>query len=87
MVRYYKQTSDNYIIAIGTGAGGTEVTKVEYDEIMAIIQSCPNVEDKGYRLKTDLTWEAYDLPPEPEPSDEDELSDTQALNILLGGAT
>lgn len=54
---------------------------------MAIIQSCPNVDGKGYRLKTDLTWEAYDLPPEPEPSDEDELSDTQALNILLGGAT
>lgn len=87
MVRYYKQTSDNYIIAIGTGAGGTEVTKVEYDEIMAIIQNRPAAEGKGYRLKTDLTWEAYDLPPEPEPSDEDELSDTQALNILLGGAT
>ena len=87
MVRYYKQTSDNYIIAIGTGAGGTEITKVEYDEIMAIIQKRPSADGKGYRLKADLTWEAYDLPPEPEPSDEDELSDTQALNILLGGAT
>ena len=87
MVRYYKQTSDNYIIAIGTGAGGTEVTKVEYDEIMAIIQNRPSADGKGYRLKADLTWEAYDLPPEPEPSDEDVLSDTQALNILLGGAT
>ena len=87
MVRYYKQTSDNYIIAIGTGAGGTEITKVEYDEIMAIIQNRPSADGKGYRLKADLTWEAYDLPPEPEPSDEDELSDAQALNILLGGAT
>ena len=87
MVRYYKQTSDNYIIAIGTGAGGTEVTKVEYDEIMAIIQNRPAAEGKGYRLKSDLTWEAYDLPPEPEPSDEDELSDAEALSILLGGAT
>lgn len=87
MVRYYKQTSDNYIIAIGTGAGGTEVTKVEYDEIMAIIQNRPSAGGKGYRLKTDLTWEEYDLPSEHEPSDEDELSDTQALNILLGGAS
>lgn len=87
MVRHYKQTSDNYIIAIGTGYGGTEITKVEYDEIMAIIQNRPAAEGKGYRLKTDLTWETYDLPPEPEPSDEDELSDTQALNILLGGAS
>lgn len=86
-MRYNKQTSNNYILAIGTGYGGTEITETEYNDIMAIIQSCPNVEGKGYRLKTDLTWEAYDLPPEPEPSDEDELSDTQALNILLGGAT
>lgn len=84
MVRYYKQTSDNYIIAIGTGAGGTEVTKVEYDEIMAIIQNRPSADGKGYRLKADLTWEAYDLPPEPEPSDEDELSDAEALNVILG---
>lgn len=86
-MRYNKQTSNNYILAIGTGAGGTEITEAEYKNIMAIIQSCPNVDGKGYRLKTDMTWEAYDLPPEPEQSDEDELSDAQVLNILLGGAT
>ena len=86
-MRYNKQTSNNYILAIGTGYGGTEITETEYNDIMAIIQSCPAAEGKGYRLKTDLTWEEYDLPPKPEPSDEDELSDTQALNILLGGAT
>ena len=85
-MRYYKQTFDNYILVIGTGAGGTEITETEYNDIMAIIQSCPNVEGKGYRLKTDLTWEEYDLPPEPEPSDEDEISTDEALNILLGGA-
>lgn len=87
-MRYFVQYGKkNHIIAIGTGAGGTEITKVEYDEIMAISQKRPSADGKGYRLKADLTWEAYDLPPEPEPSDEDELSDTQALNILLGGAT
>lgn len=83
-MRFYKQTSNHYIIAIGTGAGGTEITETEYNDIMAIIQSCPAAEGKGYRLKTDLTWEAYDLPPEPEPSDADELSDAQALNMILG---
>ena len=86
-MRYNKQTSNNYILAIGTGYGGTEITEAEYNEIMAIIQNCPTAEGKGYRLKTDLTWEEYDLPPEPEPSDEDELSDAEALNILLGGAS
>lgn len=86
-MRYNKQTSNNYILAIGTGYGGTEITEAEYNEIMAIIHSRPTAEGKGYRLKADLTWEEYDLPPEPEPSDEDELSDTEALNILLGGAS
>ena len=85
-MRYYKSTENRYILAIGTGAGGTEITESEYNDIMAIIQSCPAAEGKGYRLKTDLTWEEYDLPPEPEPSDEDELSDAEALNILLGGS-
>ena len=86
-MRYFVQYGKkNHIIAIGTGAGGTEITEAEYNEIMAIIQNRPSADGKGYRLKTDLTWEAYDLPPEPEPSDEDEISTDEALNILLGVA-
>lgn len=83
---YYKQLSDNYILAIGTGPGGTEITETEYNSILSVIQSRPISETKGYRLRTDLTWEAYDLPPEPEPSDDDEISNEEALNILLGGS-
>lgn len=85
-MKYYKQISDNYLIAIGTGVGGTEITEDEYNEILSVIRSRPRSEGKGYRLKTDLTWEEYDLLPEPEPSDEDELSEAEALDILLGGA-
>ena len=84
-MRYNKQTSNNYILAIGTGYGGTEITEAEYNEIMAIIQNRPTAKGKGYRLKADLTWEEYDLPPVPEPSDDDEISTYEALNILLGG--
>lgn len=86
MTRYYKQTDDVYILAVGVGVGGMEISAAEYSEILSIIQNRPSADGKGYRLKTDLTWEAYDMPPEPEPSDEDELSDAEALNILLGGA-
>lgn len=82
-----KQTDGDYILAVGIGAGGTEITEAEYEQIMAAIRSCPEADGKGYRLKTDLTWEEYDLPPEPEPSDTDELTDAEALDILLGGAT
>ena len=86
-MRYFAQYNDSgTLLAIGTGPGGVEITESEYNEIMAVIQNRPQADGKGYRLKTDLTWEEYALPPEPEPSDEDELSDAEALDILLGGA-
>lgn len=88
-MRYYVKYNDSgNILAVGTGPGGTEVTEAEYNDILAAIRSRPTPPSgKGYRLKTDLTWEEYDLPPEPEPSDEDELSEVETLDILLGGAT
>ena len=87
MTRYYKQTDGMYILTVGVGVGGMEISEDEYSEILSVIQNRPIAEDKGYRLKADLTWEEYDLPPVPEPSDNDEISTDEALNILLGGAT
>lgn len=83
-MRYFAKIEDYTYQAIGIGNGGIEITETEYNEIMEILQHIPSAEGKGYRLKTDLTWEAYDLPPEPEPSDEDEISDTEALNVIMG---
>lgn len=86
LVRHYKNIQNNYIIAIGTGPGYEEITEEEYNVILSTIQNCPAApKNKGYHLKADLTWEEYDLPPQPEPSDEDEISDMEALDILLGG--
>ena len=87
MTRYYKQTDDVYILAVGVGVGGMEISAAEYREILSIIQNCPIAEGKRYRLKADLSWEEYDMQPVPEPSDDDEISTDEALNILLGGAT
>lgn len=84
-MRYYKQIQDNYILAIGTGYGNDEISEQEYNEIMSVICSCPNEDGKGYRLRTDLTWEEYELPPVVL-SDDDELSTEEAMDILLGGA-
>lgn len=62
-MRYYKQISGDYLPAIGTGNGGdVEITEDEYNEILAVVQSCPNEDGKGFHLKTDLTWEAFNLP-------------------------
>lgn len=86
MSKYFKNYDGDYIFSIGEGIGDTEITQEEYEHILSAIRSRPTAEPGYmYKLRTDLTWEAYDLPPEPEPSDEDELSDAEALDILLGG--
>lgn len=69
-MRYYKNIENGYILAIGTGGGGAEITESEYNTIMAVIQQKPKWENNtDYHLKADLTWEPYERIPE-EPSDE-----------------
>ena len=77
-MRYYKQIEGNYITAIGTGGGGTEITEREYNDIMAIIQQKPQrTEIADYRLKTDLTWEQYErIEPSTEPEPPENLSES-----------
>lgn len=86
-MRYYKTIDNGYIISIGTGNGGTEITEQEYAEILSVIRNKPTPrEGFDYRLKTDLTWEEYKLPPiEPEPlTDEEAL--TRYANMLTGAS-
>ena len=79
-----RQIDGNYILAIGTGAGGTEITESEYNEIMTAIQNKPpRTETLDYRLKTDLTWESYEHEPEPEP-EPDDSDKAEAYDILMG---
>lgn len=48
----------------GGGSGGVEITEQEYAEILTAIRNKPTPRDGfDYRLKTDLTWEEYVLPP------------------------
>ena len=81
-MRYYKLIEDGYISAIGTGGGGVEITEAEYNQIMSVIQSKPpRTETIDYRLTESLTWEEYEVPPEPEDEDVD---DGEALGIITG---
>lgn len=83
-MRYYKHIENGYILAIGIGGGGTEITEAEHNTIMAVIQQKPKWENNvDYHLKADLTWEPYERIPE-EPSDE--VDAEEALEILTGGA-
>lgn len=81
-MRYYKVIEDGYIMTIGTGFGGTEITEQEYNEILAIIRNKPkDTPTLIYKLKTDLTWESVEVEPEPEPDPTPE----DALDFLFGG--
>ena len=79
---WYKVTRDGYILGVGTGGAGEQITESEYNTILDIIHNKPAAtETTDYRLKTDLTWELYEIdPPEPGPLDPQE-----ALDFIFGG--
>lgn len=79
---YYKKIVDGYITCIGTGAGQTEITQEEYENILTVIQSRPTPEAGfDYRLREDLTWEQVELLIDDDP----ELSEEEAMDIIMGG--
>ena len=81
-MRFYKLIENGYILAIGTGGGGTEITEQEYNTIMEVIHQKPaRTETKDFRLTESLTWEEYNRPPEPE---DEEIDDGEALGIITG---
>ncbi len=83
-MRYFKLIQNGYVLSIGEGYDGVEISEDEYNEIMAVIKARPEAE-KGfdYLLKEDLTWEMIEVPII-EPSDDDEISDAEALAIIQG---
>lgn len=79
-MRFYKVINGNYITEIGTGLNGEEITESEYQEILLLIQNKPpRTETTDYHLKIDLTWEPYEVEPEPDIPTADEL-----LSIIMG---
>lgn len=62
-----------------------EITHEEYDRIRSMIAEKPAApEGFGYRLTDGLEWELYELPTVEET--DVEISDSEALDIILGGA-
>ena len=81
-MKYWKSVANGYIQSIGIGNGKTQISESEYNEILNAFNNKPKAtKDKIYRLKTDLTWEEYDV----EPIEvEDEPSAEEILDILTG---
>ena len=97
-MRYYKQTANNYIIAIGTGSGGTEITEAEYNALLSEIREKSAMVDKLYGGEITIDEVPADWQEEIQrrvderiaaegTAEEQDIPAEEALNILLGGAT
>lgn len=82
-MRYFKQIFESCIVSVGTGFGNTEISEEEYNGIMSVIHNRPIPQDGyAYRLREDLTWELYELPPVEEI--EEEISGEELLDMIEG---
>lgn len=83
-MKYYENDFDGYIVSVSVDRGSAEIPVTRYNEILSMLTQKPAPTDTtDYRLKTDLTWEAYAIPaPEPHsPTAEDKA---EAFDILTG---
>ena len=97
-MRYYKQTANNYIIAIGTGSGGTEITEAEYNALLSEIREKTDLVNKLYSGEITIDAVPADWQEEIQrrvneriaaesSAEEQDIPAEEALDILLGGAT
>lgn len=85
-MKYFLNLDGDYIASLSTEFGEQEIPESEYNEILSIVRSYPKGAPGGYTYRfnaTSLEWELVELPPIPDP--DPELTDEEALEILLGG--
>ncbi len=60
---FYKYINENFIIGVGIGSGGEEITEKEYNSILDKINNRPEApEGYSYRLNTSMEWELCEVP-------------------------
>lgn len=98
-MRFFAQYNDSgKLLAIGTGAGGTEITEAEYNALLTEIREKADLVDKLYSGEITLADVPEDWQEEIQrrvderiasegTAEEQDISAEEALDILLGGAT
>ena len=86
MEKYFRVIEEDYIVLIGTGSGDDEISKEEYETILSVIHNRPTA-DPGYtyKLRTDLTWELWEVPVvevDEEATEADYLAALAALGVM-----
>lgn len=96
-MRYYVQyNASGNLLAIGTGAGGTEITKEEYDRLLAEIRTKAELVDKLYNEEITLAEVPTEWQEEIQRRvderiamqgtlEEQDISAEEALDIIVGG--
>lgn len=96
-MRFYAQyNSENKLVAIGTGAGGVEITKEEYDRLLTEIIDKAELVDRLYNGEITLAdvpeaWQEEiqrrvdERIAQQGAADQQEISAEEALDIILGG--
>lgn len=93
-MRYYKMLNGAYLVAIGTGAGGTEITEAEYNTLLSEILEKAALANQLYSgeitidaVPTEWREEIQQRVNErlAEIDDDPDLTAEEALDIILGG--
>lgn len=96
-MRYYKITDDaGQLVCIGEGLAGDEITEEEYNILLADLKQKRMLTDKLYwgeitiadvpdELKEQIQSRVDELIARQGPADAQEISDEEAMSIILGG--
>lgn len=75
----YKYINDNFIIGVGTGFCGEEISEQEYNSILDKINNRPEApEGYSYRLTTAMEWELAEVP-KTEPTTDEIIESEEVL--------
>ena len=96
-VRHYAQYSENKLITIGTGPGGTEITEAEYNSLLSEIREKAALVNQLYSGKITIDDVPADWQEEVQrrvderiaaegEAEEQPISAEEAMDIILGGA-
>lgn len=95
-MRYYKIYSDNKLLALGTGPGGTEITEFEYNALLSEIREKAALVDRLYSGEITIAdvpegWQeeiqrrVNERIEAEGAADKQDISAEEALDIILGG--
>ena len=87
-MNYCVLIDSGYVLGIASSESPlpNAISEAEKNEVFTMLCNKPQDAPDGYtyKLRADnLEWELVELPPAPEPSDE--VDDSEALDIILGG--